>query len=371
MPVLNAPETATPPNASNAPDATHHALSSVQQVVWLDQILHPDAPIYNIGLAWQIRGEVDADLLRQAIQCVADNNDALRMALCDSDGMARQQILPSLVVALPVTDFSGEADADLRARAHMAAAFARPFDLNAGPLWTCELVRSDRCSYWLQRYHHLVIDGFGIALIVHAVADAYNRLLAGAAPADAGPSYLDFVAEDQQYLASARYARDGEFWGARFVELPAPLFACKSADAGARVAPSEQVCWTVPRAQYERMKDFAAGHAYSISHLMLAAIGAYFARVTGQGEIVVGTPSAQPRHGAPEADHRHVLVGQPDRRQGRPRGLLPGPDGRGGGRTETLPPPPALPDRRGEPPPATDPVRPPAIVRRHAVVDGL
>ena len=287
MPVLNATEIATLQNAQLS------ELSSPQQVVWLDQVLHPEAAIYNIGLAWQIQGEVDPATLRQAVNLVANGNDALRIVLCERDGMARQHMVDSVDVDVPVIDFSGQDNADARARAYMADAFAQPFDLGQGPLWNTELVRVDAtCSYWLQRYHHLVIDGYGISLIVHAVAQAYNGLLAGAAPAAPGPSYLDFVAEDQQYLASSRYARDREFWCERFAQLPEPLFASRAASSnhGATVAPSEQVCWSIERARYDHMQQFAVSNGFSMTHLMLAAISAYFARVSGSGEIIIGTP---------------------------------------------------------------------------------
>ncbi|RSZ55127.1 amino acid adenylation domain-containing protein, partial [Massilia atriviolacea] len=273
-------------------DDTALPLSSVQQLVFLDQLLHPDLPIYNIGMAWHIAGPVDPLLLAQAINSVANGNDALRLLFSEENGLARQRILDSVHVELPVVDFSGQPDADARARAYMNAAFAAPFKLFDGLAWSAELVLAGEAgSYWFQRYHHLVTDGYGMSIIAHAVAHAYQALLAQAPAAPAGPSYAEFVADDAHYLQSARYGRDRDFWLERFARLPAPLLAPRLAAAGqGGPAPSGQLDWQLPRARYDAYTAFAKEHGLSMPQLLLAAIGACFARMADVDEVVVGVP---------------------------------------------------------------------------------
>ncbi|GAB2879590.1 hypothetical protein GCM10027277_55990 [Pseudoduganella ginsengisoli] len=280
------------------------ALSSVQQVVWIDQLLHPQAPLYNIGIAWQIRGPLDAALLERAINAVANANDALRLVLAPN-GQPRQRILPRADMTVAVIDFAGEPDAEQRAHAYMQQHMQQPFDLSAGLLWEAQLVRTGaECHYWLQRYHHLVTDGFGIANIVHAVAGAYNRLLADAgAHIEAGPSYLDFIADDAAYQASARYARDRDFWCERYTQLPEPLFKRKGFAAPGQVAPAGQVRWAIPRTQYEQFVACATQHGYTITHLLMAAISACFSRLCGTDDIVIGMPV----HNRGSAAHKRTI----------------------------------------------------------------
>ncbi|MES2299303.1 MAG: amino acid adenylation domain-containing protein, partial [Pseudomonadota bacterium] len=266
-------------------------LSSVQEVVWLDQSLFPGTPIYNIGLAWQIQGEVDAALLAKAVNLVANGNDALRIVLSGRDGVARQRILPDVDVALALVDFSDHADPEASARAYMQSVFATPFGFDGGLLWSSQLVRVGSAScYWLQCYHHLVNDGFGAAVAMHTVAQAYNALLAGREPQASGPSYLDFLADDQAYNASPRFERDRQFWCERYATLPPPLLARSDTDARGAVAPSARVCWNMPRSFYATLSEFGAAHGSSIGQVMLAAIAAYFARTSGLEQIVIGVP---------------------------------------------------------------------------------
>ncbi|TFW31228.1 non-ribosomal peptide synthetase [Duganella callida] len=263
-------------------------LSSVQQVIWLDQALHPELPLYNIGMAWHIRGQVRADVLQQAIHQVALANDALRLALREEQGIALQYFPASVAIPLPVVDFSGP-DADAEARAYMEHAFRRSFDLSKDLLWDTRLVRTESECYWFNCFHHLATDGWGVTNMLHAVAAAYNRLLADPqAQTEAGPSYLEFVADDRAYLDSPRYERDRAFWCERYAHLPAPLFPQPDEGASGQLALSEQVRWNVPRAQFDRYNEFAAAKGHGITHLILAALGAYFARIQDAEEVVIG-----------------------------------------------------------------------------------
>ena len=55
------------------------SLSSTQQSVWLDQLLSPDIPSYNIGVTVQIDGAVDFAVFAAALRFVVGQHDALRL----------------------------------------------------------------------------------------------------------------------------------------------------------------------------------------------------------------------------------------------------------------------------------------------------
>src|SRR5262245_8426610 len=107
----------------------HYPLTSAQQAVWLDQLLTPDVPRYNIGVAGQLEGDLDLDRLEAAIRHVATEHDALRIVLVQDETGARQRFLPRIDFSLPRFDFSMHADAEERAQAHLRSAFLAPFEL--------------------------------------------------------------------------------------------------------------------------------------------------------------------------------------------------------------------------------------------------
>ncbi|MFC5474599.1 non-ribosomal peptide synthetase [Paraherbaspirillum soli] len=291
--MLNLVDTFAPPDTdSNGTAATAHSLSSVQQVIWLDQTLNPDLPHYNVGAAIQIDGEIDAPLFEYAVKRFVDQNDACRMILIKESDMARQQVLPWVDSCVPVIDFSNKADGNNRAWQHMRQAFSQPFDLYGGLLWEMQLVRASRSRYyWFQRYHHLIADGISVSLATLGVSNEYNRMLGlDTSDSEAGPSYLDFIAKDQAYLASQRFLHDQQFWSERFTALPAPLVPQTGAPAAREISPGDQVLWPIKRAFFNRMNAFAAEHGFSSMHFMLALVSIYFARVSDLDQVAIGVP---------------------------------------------------------------------------------
>ncbi|NWB98760.1 amino acid adenylation domain-containing protein [Pseudomonas gingeri] len=271
-----------------------HELASVQQGIWLDQIAHPDLPYYNIGMSLEIKGEINIPLFEKAIEMVANRNDTLRLSFSHEDGVGRQRVLPEVKVKLEVVEFS-EADDDAGlAMAYLRDAFRQPFESLTGQLWEARLVRcGPQRHYWLNRYHHLVTDGIGVALIGHAVGAAYNGLLAGNEEVAEGHSYLSFLEEDRAYLQSTRYERDRQFWQDTYAQLPPSLLQRRAdfkAGKANELAPSEQVQAMLPRALYNALTQFASERSLSVAHVLISVVSTYFCRTVGVDEIVIGMP---------------------------------------------------------------------------------
>ncbi|TWC12720.1 amino acid adenylation domain-containing protein, partial [Pseudomonas sp. SJZ085] len=275
-------------------DCATHELASVQQGIWLDQIAHPDLPYYNIGMSLEIKGEIDIPLFEKAIELVANNHDALRLSFSHEGGIGRQRVLPKVKVKLEVVEFTeAEADAGL-AMEYLRNAFRQPFPELTGQLWEARMVRcGPNRHYWLNRYHHLVTDGIGVALIGHAVGAAYNGLLAGNDEVAQGHSYLSFLEDDRAYLQSSRYERDREFWQETYAQLPPSLLQrradFKTGQAN-ELAPSAQVQAMLPRALYNALTEFASERSLSVAHVLISVVATYFCRTVGVDEMVIGMP---------------------------------------------------------------------------------
>ncbi len=282
-------------------DATF-PLSSTQQAVWLDQLLAPDLPCYNVGGGLYFNGEIRLDLWERVIAQVVHDNDALRIILVDQLPLAGQKVLDQVDFKLVCHDYSAKADGEQQAWAHIERTFAVAFPLYGGLLWEIQWIQvTPRRGCFLFRFHHLIADGTSISLIGNAVVEAYNRLLRGE-PANvandlAGPSYLDFVASDLRYLESPRYEKDREFWFSRLARAPDALF-----DRGGREVARhrcEQVIWTIARDDHDRWVDSVARMGYSSTHMLIAVLALYFSRTSGErSAIVVGTPVHNRRNAA-------------------------------------------------------------------------
>ena len=108
-------------------------LSAPQREIWLDQLLHPGAPIYNIGGYVLIRGFVDPPAFRRALGRVVEIHQALRLRLRLSEPLATQWVAPT-VPEVPLVDLARITDADRQARRLMDREMTRLFSLDGGPV---------------------------------------------------------------------------------------------------------------------------------------------------------------------------------------------------------------------------------------------
>ncbi|MBH1945623.1 hypothetical protein I5L01_15510, partial [Erythrobacter sp. YJ-T3-07] len=154
------------------------------------------------------------------------------------------------------------------------------------------LVRYDEDRHlWLHRYHHLIIDGYGVPMAGAAIIEAYNRLLSGKAlDLTPAPSYLGFLHAEQRYLSSPRFERDVAFWRARYSTLPPALLPATHVHAQGKAPDSGKQILQVSRETFDRIRTWSASHGLTENHFFLALVHSYFSRVSDVDEIVIGVP---------------------------------------------------------------------------------
>ena len=189
-------------------------LAAAQLGVWFAQKIDPSNPIYNIGQSIEIHGPVDPSLFKAAVtQAVADT-EALQVRFIEEIDGPCQVIGPPSEISIPLVDVSAELDPQAAAEGWMKADLAKPVDLLRGPLFFFALFKAAPARFfWYQRYHHVLIDGFGVVLFKRRVADIYaalvNKLPCGENPFG---SLAVLLEEDSSYRASERFARDRRHW---------------------------------------------------------------------------------------------------------------------------------------------------------------
>ncbi len=184
-----------------------YALTSPQREIWFDQILHEGIPLYNIGGYVKIPGAINSVLFEQAVNLLVQKHDTLRTMLTevqDEDGVPMQTYAEKLAVTVPLRDFSTKADPHESAMAWMQQRFIETFELTGQPLFRYDLVKiSDDNYYWLIQYHHLIVDGYAVALLNRSLAEIYTQLANGQIPNLDSHSYVNFIENDRAYVESA------------------------------------------------------------------------------------------------------------------------------------------------------------------------
>ncbi len=96
----------------------------------------------------------------------------------------------------------------------MRADYGQTIDLLHGPLFGYALLKvaSDR-FLWYQRYHHIVMDGAGRALIAQRVAQVYSSRVKSVTMNEHPFKPLSLLLEsDAHYRASTQFKKDQAYW---------------------------------------------------------------------------------------------------------------------------------------------------------------
>lgn len=270
-----------------------YPLSFPQQAVFLDALLHGRTTKFNMSGGLLIRGPVDSDLFRQAIEFASRQHDVRRMRLHVEGNEAQQEFVEDAECRFELRDFSQKAEPLRSAIESMVADAARPMQVDQFPLCEDVLFRLAADLYlWFPRFHHISNDGHGHWLITETVAAAYNSLKSHGTLPELQPfSYADFIADDRKYAGSKRFREDEAFWREKFAAMPEPLpFTARKGQLKGDTQKTDRCTLTLSRLVYNAVLHLCDEAEVTPFQFLLAAFSAYLYRVTGRDDIVIGTP---------------------------------------------------------------------------------
>jgi amino acid adenylation domain-containing protein len=283
-------------------------LSYAQERLWFLDQLEPGSASYNVPAAVRLAGDLDLPALAETLTAIVRRHEALRtvFAPSHSDGEAGpvQVIRPPAPVPLPVIDLAAFSDREQRAVDLARAEALLPFDLQNGPLLRAGLLRLAAADHiLLLSMHHIVSDGWSMGVLVHELGALYAAFHQGR-PAPLPPlpvQYADFAVWQRTWLAGEELERQVAWWrqqlhGAPAVlELPAdrPRPAVQSyRGSGVPVALGPNLSGAIT--------DLGRRTGTTPFMVLLAAFQALLGRVSGQDDLVVGSPIANRRQGEVE-----------------------------------------------------------------------
>ncbi|MCC6165523.1 MAG: amino acid adenylation domain-containing protein [Acidobacteria bacterium] len=195
-------------------------LTQAQAGLWYAQRLDPRNPVFNTAQYVEIRGPFDVVAFADAVGRAMAEADALAVRIIDEDGQPRQIVDASRIASLEVVHLPG-ASVDA-AQAAMNEDLRTPLDPAVDRLARQQLfVLGNKHHVWYQRVHHVVIDGYGTALLTARICDLYTAAINGTAPTTPAFAPLDPVIDaDVAYQASTKRETDRAFWMERLRDAP-------------------------------------------------------------------------------------------------------------------------------------------------------
>ncbi|MVT50318.1 amino acid adenylation domain-containing protein [Bradyrhizobium yuanmingense] len=272
-------------------------MSFAQQRLWLLAQLDGTNSSYHIRGALRLTGELDLEALRCSIDRVFARHEALRSVFRVVDEQPRVVLLPTNArVPLLEHDLSSRDDREQELARLCREEAATPFDLAAGPLVRGRLIRMAEGEHlFLLTQHHIVSDGWSIGVLMRELGALYRAFAAG--KDDPLPplaiQYPDYAAWQRQWLSGERLQRQFDYWREALADAPAMLESPTDRPrppirslAGASL-PIE-----IDTELASGIKRLSQSNGASVFMTLLAAWAAVLSRLSGQTEVVIGTPTA-------------------------------------------------------------------------------
>ncbi|MEU2000866.1 amino acid adenylation domain-containing protein [Rhodococcus sp. NPDC019627] len=276
---------------TSASTPTALPLTAAQSEVWVGQELHPGSPVYNLSLVVEVAGPIDLNRTIAAVRKTVERAEALHVRFERGDDDELLQVpTPPDSWSLDVVDLRADEDPESSAHAWMDRDMQTVVAVGGEePLFHHALLRTgDESLIWYQRYHHSIIDGYGITLLVGDVVERYDDPDLETA---AGPWPLDsLLAADREYRGSARFAADREFWLQQVIDAPEPPRLLPLVDDRSEAPISAVV--EIDGEDADALYAFAADAGIRRTRLPLAIVVAYVHRITGRRDLTLSLPMA-------------------------------------------------------------------------------
>ncbi|HET7461859.1 MAG TPA: amino acid adenylation domain-containing protein, partial [Longimicrobium sp.] len=273
-------------------------LSFAQQRLWFLEQLGDLGSTYQLSMPMRLRGELDRGALARSLDCIVARHEALRTSFPTVDGEPVQHIAPAEESAFRLVehDLRASADGENELRRLISDEASAPFDLEQGPLFRGRLVRMAADDHvLLLTIHHIISDGWSLGVLHRELAALYAAFARGE-PDPLPPlpvQYADYAVWHRRWVEGPVLEAQAEYWtrtlaaAPELLELPTDHPRPAKQDfAGASVDVELDEALTAA------LRTLSQRHGTTLFMTLLAGWAAVLARLSGQDDVVIGTPSA-------------------------------------------------------------------------------
>jgi amino acid adenylation domain-containing protein len=265
----------------------YYELSSTQRRLYILHQMDPGGTVYNMATVVRLPGAPDIERLEKTFIKLIDRHESLRTSF-HMEGSRPVQRVHGIV------DFKVE-NYDLQKNsAEAAAVFHRPFNLAEAPLLKVGVLKTVDGAFVLAAVmHHIISDGVSLRILEKDFSALYRD--GSAAPLRI--QYKDFSQWQNSRKQDAHIKTQEDFWLKEFSgEIPVLELCLDYPRPAVQSFAGGILRFEVGPMETRQIKSLARQEGVTLFMLMLAATYTWLAKLSGQEDIVVGTPVAGRRH---------------------------------------------------------------------------
>lgn len=276
-------------------------LSFGQERLWFLHLLEPQSTAYNLFVALGIKGSLDISLFQRCLQSIVQRHEVLRTTFGEEQGHPFQHVHADMSAHFECIDLRHLAnDAQVRELSEVVEQerlFC--FDLNTGPLMRTVLVRQqEKNATLLLTMHHIIADQWSREIFIREMSMLYQelRLDSTFTLPDVSMQYADFAEKQRAWLQGEVWERQMCYWQEHLGNAPKRLrLKTDFPEPRPRRFQVAQTHRLVPASRLQQIQQLSRQQGTTLFMTLLTGFEILLAAVSGEFEIVVGTPISNRR----------------------------------------------------------------------------
>lgn len=270
-----------------------YPLSPLQQGMLFHGLYSPKSGMYVERLRYTIQGELNLPAFERAWQQVIERHPILRSAFIWEDvDEPLQVVLEGIEIPLEVEDWRGlpAVEQQDKLQAYLQTVLERGFELSEAPLMRLKLIRMRPDLYeFVWSYHHLLLDGWSVSLILGELIASYEAFSRGGQPQlEKSRPYRDYIA----WLKRQDQSRAEAFWRRTLKGFTRPTslgLNGKFSSLTGYEGNYEVLRIDWPKTMADKLEAFAREHRLTLNTVMQGAWALLLGRYSGEEDVVFGS----------------------------------------------------------------------------------
>ncbi|MFA8435574.1 MAG: amino acid adenylation domain-containing protein [Marinifilaceae bacterium] len=266
----------------------YYPVSAAQKRLFMLQQLNIESTAYNVPNYIQLSRDIDLNSIIDVLNRIVEQHEAFRTDFIVKDGVPYQRIHSKTKVEIEMFNVDEGMEDDLMKE------FSRPFDLTRFPLFRigCFKVKN-KMPFLIIDMHHIICDG----ITQNIVEEQINDLINGKLMHPMRVQYKDYSAWQNSFESDSCLMEEEKYWLKQLDgEIPMLSLPADFIRSNSKSFEGASVSAVLSKKESEVIKSVAAQNGLTLYMSILSVFTILLSKLSGQEDIIVGTPVAGRNH---------------------------------------------------------------------------
>ncbi|NOQ28404.1 MAG: amino acid adenylation domain-containing protein [Bacteroidales bacterium] len=271
-----------------AKEQEYYPLSSAQKRLYLLQEMEPDSKAYNMPYTISLEVEAEKEKIEEAFRQLISRHESFRTSFEIEGEEPVQHIHEQLEFKLEELTITKEEVQEKRQQ------FIQAFNLSQAPLLRAAKVNiQGEGSLLMIDMHHIISDG-----VSHAILEQdFQRLYTGEELAPLSLQYKDYSEWQNSEEQKIKVKEQEDYWIRKFEEeIPELNLSIDKVRPAIQSHEGASVSFALSKEETQQIKSLANENDLTVYMSVLSLLNILLSKLSGQEDIVVGTPIAGRNH---------------------------------------------------------------------------